>query len=95
METSGDDGAAVPLDVPGMGTSFDYFVDCTVEGGKFVPWRNVVPSFKYQKDTAYTAILVNRPDLRKSREHVWLCKKGFYGHRAMDDRYDGWTLYKA
>ena len=45
-----------------MGTSFDYFVDCTVEGGKFVPWRNVVPSFKYEKDTAYTAILVPTED---------------------------------
>ena len=55
METSGEEGSSIPLDVPGMGTSFDYFVDCTVEGGKFVPWRNVVPSFKYEKDRAYTA----------------------------------------
>ena len=68
METSGErrphrrDAVDVPLDVPGMGTSFDYFVDCTVEGGKFVPWRNVVPSFKYEKDTAYTAILVPTED---------------------------------
>ena len=53
---TGDDGSAIPLDVPGMGTSFDYFVDTTVEGGKFVPWRNIVPSFKYQKDVAYTAL---------------------------------------
>ena len=52
---AGDDGSAIPLDVPGMGTSFDYFVDTTVEGGKFVPWRNIVPSFKYEKDRAYTA----------------------------------------
>jgi len=43
----------------------------------------------------YTAILVNRSDLRKSREHVWLCKKGFRSYRAMDDRYAGWTLYTA
>ena len=56
-----EDGAAIPLDVPGMGTSFDYFVDCTVEGGKFVPWRNVVP-VQVQKDTAYTAILVPTED---------------------------------
>ena len=45
-----------------MGTSFDYFVDTTVEGGKFVPWRNVVPSFKYDKNVAYTAILVPTED---------------------------------
>ncbi len=62
METSGEEGSSIPLDVPGMGTSFDYFVDCTVEGGKFVPWRNIVPSFKYQKDVAYTAILVPTED---------------------------------
>ena len=59
---AGDDGSAIPLDVPGMGTSFDYFVDTTVEGGKFVPWRNVVPSFKYDKNVAYTAILVPTED---------------------------------
>ena len=59
---AGDEGSAIPLDVPGMGTSFDYFVDCTIEGGKFVPWRNIVPSFKYEKDVAYTAILVPTED---------------------------------
>ena len=56
LTRAGDDGSAIPLDVPGMGTSFDYFVDTTVEGGKFVPWRNIVPSFKYEKDRAYTAL---------------------------------------
>ena len=43
-----------------MGTSFDYFVDTTMEGGKFVPWRNIVPSFKYEKDVAYTALTQRR-----------------------------------
>ena len=60
MEISGEEGASIPLDIPGMGTSFDYFVDTTVEGGKFVPWRNIVPSFKYQKDVAYTALTQRR-----------------------------------
>jgi hypothetical protein len=53
---TGDEGSAIPLDVPGMDTSFDYFVDTTMEGGKFVPWRNIVPSFKYDKAVAYTAL---------------------------------------
>ena len=57
---AGEEGSAIPLDVPGMGTSFDYFVDTTIEGGKFVPWRNIVPSFKYEKDVAYTALTQRR-----------------------------------
>ena len=60
MLRAGEEGSAIPLDVPGMGTSFDYFVDTTIEGGKFVPWRNIVPSFKYEKDVAYTALTQRR-----------------------------------
>merc|ERR1719440_1172553 len=78
METSGDEGSAIPLDVPGMGTSFDYFVDTTVEGGKFVPWRNVVPSFKYDKSVAYTSIMVPTADTTK---FGWLQQKLITGNK--------------
>ena len=62
METSGEDGSAIPLDVPGMGTAFDYFVDTTVEGGKFAPWTKLVGAFKFDKELAYTAIMVPTED---------------------------------
>ncbi|KAH8057234.1 dynein light chain binding protein [Aureococcus anophagefferens] len=57
------DQGGVNLDLPGAGLSYDYFVQVADQpGGKFLPWKQVVPSFKFQRDLPYTAIVVPTED---------------------------------
>ncbi|KAH8072853.1 dynein light chain binding protein [Aureococcus anophagefferens] len=41
---------------------FSFVWSRTSRGGKFLPWKQVVPSFKFQRDLPYTAIVVPTED---------------------------------
>ena len=48
------DQGGVALDVPGPGLAFDYFVQVENQpGGKFLPWKQIVPKFKFDRDVPY------------------------------------------